>query len=103
MIRKVLVANRGEIAIRALRAAYELGMQTVAVYTHADRSSLHRSKADESYEVGDPAHPLRGYLDAEELVATARRPAAPAPTRSTPATASWRSRRSSPRPAAARA
>jgi len=73
MIRKVLVANRGEIAIRALRAAYELGLATVAVYTHADRVSLHRSKADESYEVGDPDRPLRGYLDPDEIVRTAVR------------------------------
>ncbi len=52
MFSKVLVANRGEIAIRAFRAAYELGVRTVAVYTPEDRSSLHRQKADEAYEIG---------------------------------------------------
>jgi len=70
-ITKLLVANRGEIAIRAFRAAYELGLRTVAVYTHADRSSIHRLKADEAYEIGDPARPLAGYLDVDALVRTA--------------------------------
>ncbi|MPZ87018.1 MAG: pyruvate carboxylase [Nitriliruptorales bacterium] len=78
MLRRVLVANRGEIAIRAFRAAYELGIATVAVYTHPDRSSLHRSKADEAYEIGDPANPLRGYLDADLLVEAAVRTGADA-------------------------
>ncbi len=73
MIKKVLVANRGEIAIRAFRAAYELGIRTVAVYTPDDRGSLHRQKADEAYEIGQKGHPVRGYLDVEELVATALR------------------------------
>jgi len=72
-LRKVLVANRGEIAVRAFRAAYELGIATVAVYTHADRASLHRSKADESYEIGDPDSALKGYLDVALIVATAQR------------------------------
>ena len=54
MFRKILVANRGEIAIRAFRAAYELGARTVAVFPFEDRGSLHRQKADESYEIGDP-------------------------------------------------
>ncbi len=52
MFSKVLVANRGEIAIRAFRAAYELGAQTVAVFPHEDRGSEHRLKADEAYEIG---------------------------------------------------
>ena len=52
MFSKVLVANRGEIAIRAFRAAYELGAQTVAVFPHEDRNSEHRLKADEAYEIG---------------------------------------------------
>jgi pyruvate carboxylase len=73
MLRKVLVANRGEIAIRAFRAAYELGIRTVAVYTHADRGSLHRLKADEAYEIGEAGHPVRAYLDAAAIVATAVR------------------------------
>ena len=73
MLEKVLVANRGEIAIRAFRAAFELGIRTVAVYTPDDRSSLHRQKADEAYEIGESGHPVRAYLDAETLVGTARR------------------------------
>ncbi|QIN77795.1 pyruvate carboxylase [Rubrobacter marinus] len=73
MLKKVLVANRGEIAIRAFRAAYELGIRTVAVYTPDDRDSLHRQKADEAYEIGEVGHPLRAYLDAATLVETARR------------------------------
>ena len=73
MLKKVLVANRGEIAIRAFRAAYELGIRTVAVYTSDDRDSLHRQKADEAYEIGEPGHPLRAYLDPEALVETAKR------------------------------
>ncbi|MEV4612977.1 pyruvate carboxylase [Kitasatospora sp. NPDC049258] len=73
MIRKVLVANRGEIAIRAFRAANELGIRSVAVYPHEDRHSLHRQKADESYQIGEPGHPLRSYLDVEAIVATAVR------------------------------
>ena len=53
MFRKILVANRGEIAIRAFRAAYELGAKTVAVFPYEDRGSLHRQKADESYSIGE--------------------------------------------------
>ena len=71
MLQKVLVANRGEIAIRAFRAAYELGIRTVAVYTPDDRSSLHRQKADEAYEIGEAGHPVRAYLDVVTLVETA--------------------------------
>ena len=67
-IRKLLVANRGEIAIRVFRAATELGIATVAVHTRADIGSLHRSKADEAYEIGAPEHPLRPYLDIETIV-----------------------------------
>jgi pyruvate carboxylase len=73
MLKKVLVANRGEIAIRAFRAAYELGIRTVAVYTPEDRGSLHRQKADEAYEIGEVGHPVRAYLDIETLVRTAKR------------------------------
>jgi pyruvate carboxylase len=71
MFKKVLVANRGEIAIRAFRAAYELGAQTVAVFPHEDRGSEHRLKADEAYEIGERGHPVRAYLDPEAIVATA--------------------------------
>jgi pyruvate carboxylase len=68
---KVLVANRGEIAIRAFRAAYELGVATVAVYPYEDRNSLHRLKADESYQIGEEGHPVRAYLSVDEIVETA--------------------------------
>jgi len=71
VISKVLVANRGEIAIRAFRAAYELGIATVAVYPFEDRNSVHRLKADESYQIGRPGHPVRAYLNVDEIVATA--------------------------------
>ncbi len=71
MFKKVLVANRGEIAIRAFRAAYELGAQTVAVFPYEDRGSEHRLKADEAYEIGERGHPVRAYLDPDLIVATA--------------------------------
>ncbi|MEO6795109.1 MAG: pyruvate carboxylase, partial [Mycobacterium sp.] len=73
MIAKVLVANRGEIAIRAFRAAFELGIDTVAVYAYEDRNSVHRLKADESYQIGEPGHPVRGYLSVEAIVGAAKR------------------------------
>ncbi|MBU8809733.1 pyruvate carboxylase [Mycolicibacterium goodii] len=71
MISKVLVANRGEIAIRAFRAAYEMGIATVAVYPYEDRNSLHRLKADESYQIGDVGHPVRAYLSVDEIIRVA--------------------------------
>ncbi|UNB52180.1 pyruvate carboxylase [Mycolicibacterium sp. YH-1] len=71
MFSKVLVANRGEIAIRAFRAAYELGVGTVAVYPFEDRNSVHRSKADESYQIGEMGHPVRAYLSVDDIVSTA--------------------------------
>ncbi|MGI9596784.1 MAG: biotin carboxylase N-terminal domain-containing protein, partial [Acidimicrobiales bacterium] len=70
-INKLLVANRGEIAIRVFRAAYELGIETVAVYTWEDRQSLHRMKADEAYQLGEPGHPLKPYLSIETVVQAA--------------------------------
>jgi pyruvate carboxylase len=78
VFRKVLVANRGEIAIRAFRAAYELGVSTVAVFPYEDRNSLHRAKADESYQIGDPGHPVRAYLSVDEVIKAARRAGADA-------------------------
>ena len=78
MLRKILVANRGEIAIRAFRAGYELGAKTVAVFPYEDRNSLHRLKADEAYEIGEPGHPVRAYLSVEEVVRAARRAGADA-------------------------
>ena len=71
MISKLLVANRGEIAIRAFRAAYEMGIATVAVYPYEDRNSLHRLKADESYQIGEIGHPVRAYLSVEEIIRVA--------------------------------
>ncbi|WP_435198953.1 pyruvate carboxylase [Janibacter sp. GS2] len=72
MFRKILVANRGEIAIRAFRAATELEASTVAVYPMEDRTSEHRMKADEAYLVGEEGHPVRAYLDHEDIVRVAR-------------------------------
>ena len=71
MFSKILVANRGEIAIRAFRAAYEIGARTVAVFPHEDRGSEHRLKADEAYEIGERGHPVRAYLDPDAIVAVA--------------------------------
>ncbi len=85
MFSKVLVANRGEIAIRAFRAAYELGAQTVAVFPHEDRGSEHRLKADEAYEIGERGHPVRAYLDPDGIVEVAVR--AGGPTNVIPASA----------------
>jgi len=70
-IRKLLVANRGEIAIRVFRTAHELGIRTVAIYSHEDRFGLHRLKADEAYLVGKAGEPLRSYLDIEAIIAIA--------------------------------
>jgi pyruvate carboxylase len=69
---KILIANRGEIAIRICRAATELGIQTVAIYTYEDRYSLHRYKADESYQIGNQDDPLKPYLDIETIIRTAK-------------------------------
>jgi pyruvate carboxylase len=67
-INSLLIANRGEIAIRVMRAAAELGMRTVAIHSREDRFSLHRTKADESYLVGDGKGPIDAYLDIEDIV-----------------------------------
>jgi pyruvate carboxylase len=72
-IHRLLVANRGEIAIRIMRAATELGITTVAVYTYEDRYSLHRYKADEAYQIGRDEDPLKPYLDVEDIVLLAKR------------------------------
>src|ERR687894_2494178 len=72
MFAKVLVANRGEIAVRAFRAAYELDAATVAVYPYEDRNAVHRIKADEAYEIGERGHPVRAYLDIDEIIRAAR-------------------------------
>ncbi len=78
MFGKVLVANRGEIAIRAFRAAFELGVSTVAVFPYEDRNSLHRAKADESYQIGEPGHPVRAYLSVDEVIKAAKKAGADA-------------------------
>ncbi len=72
MFEKILVANRGEIAIRAFRAANELGVRTVAIYAYEDRYSLHRHRADESYQIGEAGHPLRSYLDIDAIMEVAK-------------------------------
>ncbi|MEJ6694656.1 MAG: pyruvate carboxylase [Chitinophagales bacterium] len=71
-IKRLLVANRGEIAIRIFRAATELKITTVGLYTYEDRYSLHRYKADEAYQIGASEEPLKPYLDIEEIIALAK-------------------------------
>ncbi len=68
MFRKILVANRGEIAVRAFRAATELGVGTVAVFPYEDRFAEYRLKADESYQIGEVGHPVRAYLDVDGII-----------------------------------
>jgi pyruvate carboxylase len=70
-IRTLLVANRGEISIRVMRAAHELGIKTVSIYSQEDRFSLHRMKADESYLVGEGKGPVEAYLDIDDIVRVA--------------------------------
>src|SRR5437868_14622140 len=71
-MRKLLVANRSEIAIRVFRTAHELGIRTVAIYSYEDRFALHRFKADEAYLVGKAGEPIRSYLDIDAIIALAR-------------------------------
>jgi pyruvate carboxylase len=77
-MRKLLIANRGEIAIRAARAARELGITSVAMYSAEDRSALHRLIADEAYQIGEAGHPVRTYLDIPAIIAIARQSGADA-------------------------
>lgn len=72
MFRKILIANRGEIAIRVMRAANELGKKTVAVYAEEDKLSLHRFKADEAYRIGEGLGPVAAYLSIPEIIRVAR-------------------------------
>ncbi|MBT4043806.1 MAG: pyruvate carboxylase, partial [Rhodospirillaceae bacterium] len=67
-----MVANRGEIAIRVLRAANELGLRTVAVFAEEDKLALHRFKADETYQIGAGLGAIRAYLSIEEMIRVAR-------------------------------
>ncbi len=78
MFRKILVANRGEIAVRAFRAATELGVATVAVFPYEDRHAEYRLKADESYQIGEQGHPVRAFLDIAGIVEAARQAGADA-------------------------
>ena len=71
-IRSILVANRGEIAIRVMRAASELGLRTVAIYSQEDRFSLHRTKSDEAYWVGRDKGPVEAYLSIDDILRIAR-------------------------------
>ncbi|MGC8000377.1 biotin carboxylase N-terminal domain-containing protein, partial [Salmonella enterica] len=71
-INKVLVANRGEIAIRIFRACTELDIRTVAIYSKEDASALHRYKADESYLIGEDKSPIEAYLDIEGIIELAK-------------------------------
>ncbi|MCC5962571.1 MAG: pyruvate carboxylase [Rhodobacteraceae bacterium] len=70
--RKILIANRGEIAIRIMRAANELGKRTVAVYAEEDKLGLHRFKADEAYRIGEGLGPVAAYLSIEEIIRVAK-------------------------------
>ena len=72
-IRRLLAANRSEIAIRVFRTAHELGIGTVAMYSHEDRYALHRFKADEAYQVGVSGEPLRSYLNIDEVISLAKK------------------------------
>ncbi|MBU3847514.1 MAG: ATP-grasp domain-containing protein, partial [Candidatus Acinetobacter avistercoris] len=67
-IRTILIANRGEIAIRIMRAASEMGIRTVAIYAEEDKNALHRFKADESYHVGKGQKPIAAYLDISDII-----------------------------------
>jgi len=69
---KLLIANRGEISIRIARAATELGLRTVAIYTYEDRYSLHRYKSDEAYQIGEDDDPLKPYLGIEGIIEIAK-------------------------------
>ncbi len=70
--KKILIANRGEIAIRVMRAANEMGKRTVAVFAEEDKLSLHRFKADEAYRIGEGMGPVAAYLSIEEIIRVAR-------------------------------
>ncbi|TCP62379.1 pyruvate carboxylase [Rhodovulum bhavnagarense] len=70
--KKILIANRGEIAIRIMRAANELGKRTVAVYAEEDKLGLHRFKADEAYKIGEGLGPVQAYLSIEEIIRVAK-------------------------------
>ena len=95
-VRKLLVANRGEISIRVMRASAEMGIRTVAIYAHEDRFALHRFKADESYLVGKGAKPIAAIWTSRTSFASRWMPA---PMPFIPATAFFPRIRISPKPA----
>ena len=68
VFKKILAANRSEIATRIFRSAHEIKIRTVAIYSHEDRFALHRFKADEAYQIGKPGEPIRSYLDIDGIV-----------------------------------
>src|SRR5215471_13429129 len=72
MFKKVLIANRGEIAVRIIRACREMGIRSAAVFSDVDRGAMHVSKADEAYHIG-PGAAAESYLSIEKIIATARR------------------------------
>lgn len=72
-IKKLLAANRSEIATRVFRSSHELGIRTVAIYSHEDRFALHRFKADEAYQIGRAGEPIRSYLDIAGIVELCKR------------------------------
>ena len=72
-IKKLLAANRSEIATRIFRSAHELNIRTVAIYSHEDRFALHRFKADEAYQIGKPGEPIRSYLDIPGIIEVCKR------------------------------
>ena len=82
-IKTLLVANRGEISIRVMRAAHELGIKTVSIYSQEDRFSLHRMKADEAYLVGEGRGPVEAYLGIDDPVTASspKTPRSPKPAR----------------------
>ena len=71
---KILIANRGEIAIRIMRAANEMGKKTVAVFAEEDKLGLHRFKADEAYRIGAGLGPVAAYLSIDEIIRVAKAP-----------------------------
>ena len=72
-IKRLLAANRSEIAIRIFRSTHELGIRTVAMYSHEDRYALHRFKADEAYRIGQPGEPIQAYLDIDAIITLAKK------------------------------
>src|SRR5512146_1693422 len=77
MFKKILIANRGEIAVRVIRACHELGIAAVAVFSEVDRAALHVQRADEAYPIG-PASATESYLNIERILEVARRSGADA-------------------------